>query len=53
MSARVYEVMQDTAARILGCGHCVVVDAVFSGEDKRVKIEGITKRQGRASRDYG
>jgi len=44
MNRRVYEIMRETTARVLNCGHSVVVDAVFAHEKERLVFEEIAKK---------
>jgi aminoglycoside phosphotransferase family enzyme/predicted kinase len=46
ISARVYDALDERAARVLQAGHSVVLDAVFGSDDERLRLEHLARRTG-------
>lgn len=46
VTERVYRRLEDVAARVLGAGHALIADAVYSRPDERLAIEEVAARAG-------
>ena len=46
VSAKVYEIMADKAARIIGAGHSAIVDAVFAKPEERAAVAAVAAPAG-------